>query len=692
MHPPLPIPTTNYTNCPAFDANRRPISKEHPRLFGSRDQLRKLAAERPEAYRRMVDYGKNVPLEHCTRNMLYELQAKILGIGFAYNLGDATQQEARQLVDIVLDLYIDKPIKIGHVGFGIDMSLCAFVYDLCHDQWTPEERKRFSVYTHATIAANHESETSPFHNSWYFGKHNGYGHAAYALMHEDPEAPEVLKYLEKAYLEIAVPALNLSGTGGGFAEGYYAQYWVYHWMLFCEVARIVEGLDYYAPAKEFFHKRPFAAMFELSPPLQTPTVILSLGGMPPVTATELSRRPIPMGDGAGKYVKHERDGNLSTRRIIVNLHRDDPDYQAVHTFNMQTPKPAIPCNAYMDFLFNDTTITLGNLDAFPLSYHSPAAGFVYARSSWKDDATYFFFRCGPQFTSHQHLDNGHFLIFKHDELLSDGGHYAGWTESHVINYYIRSIAHNTLLIEDPSEKFAARGFPARPAENDGGQYYPYRPEANVNAGALDAPAFEQNRDLLDRAQITTYQDNGTYMYVAGDFTKSYLPQKAKCVTRQIVFVRPGTFIIFDRLESTNPTFKKKFVLQPISIPEKHGKHFIVTSPDLGNGKERGRLFIQNLSPIATSTELFHGENLYTYGGKHFPPDREFNRAPECRMETTATTPATFGCFLHVMTATDSTVNTVPLATAKREGNEMIVQIETTTIRFTIDHLDCNITV
>ncbi|MCL2645819.1 MAG: heparinase II/III-family protein [Phycisphaerales bacterium] len=677
--------TTLSQKCDAFDANRRPISKEHPRLFGSREQMRKLATERPEAYRRMVDYARNVPEEAWVQANGYELQAKMLGLGVAYALGEASKQEGRMVVDLVLKNFVDQPIKSGHVTFGYDLAKCAIAYDLCHDLWMPEERERFRKYVHATIDANHDSETSPFHNGWYGYKHWGYGLAGYALMHDDPEAQTILKNLERDYLEIAVPALKLAGGGGGWAEGYYIHYWLFDWMWFCEVARTVEGLDYYAPAPEFYQQRPIAAMFEFFPPLMQPTSVPAVNGMPSVTASELSRRPIPMGDGGGKYAKHERDKDLTTRRIIVGLHRNDPVCQAVHAYNLQTPRPAIACDAFMDFFWNDTTVKAGDLDAFKLSHWSPAAGYVYARSSWKDDASHFFFKCGRQFTAHQHLDNGHFMIFKHDELLGDGGHYAGWTESHIINYYVRTIAHNSLLIEDPSETWAVRGFPARPAENDGGQLYPYRPDTGVNAGVLDAPAWHKNRDLMDRGQITAYQDRGSYLYTAGDFTKSYSPKKAKCVTRQIVYIRPGTFVIFDRVESTNPTFKKKFVLQPMSVPEKHGEHWVVT-------QGKGRLFVQTLSPTATAVELFHGENLYSYGGKQFPQTHDFNRAPDCRMEVTATTPATFDYFLHVLTATDATVNIAPSANAKREGNEMVVQVEGTTIRFTLDRVGGKITI
>ena len=59
------------------------------------------------------------------------------------------------------------------------------------------------------------------------------------------------------------------------------------------------------------------------------------------------------------------------------------------------------------------------------------------RSSWDDDATYFFFKCGNRFTAHQHLDVGNFLVYRHEELIGDGGHYDGFGTRHDVNYHLR---------------------------------------------------------------------------------------------------------------------------------------------------------------------------------------------------------------------------------------------------------------
>jgi heparin/heparan-sulfate lyase len=674
--------TTTANKTTAFDAHRHPVTTARPRLLGSREDLRKLSLERPEPYRRMLTFARQNNHDFTLdKSANYDLQAVIFGLAIAYVL-EGNKTEGRVPVDLVLKHYIDQPILVGHQTFAHDMARCAVAYDLCHDLWTPEEKQRFQNYVHKTIDANVDSETSPFHNGWYGYKNWGYGMAAYALYHDDPRAPEILRTLEQDYLTRAAPALELAGAGGGWGEGYYIHYFLFEWMFFCEVARNLEGLDYYAAAPNFFNHRAVAAMFEFYPALQQPTTVAAMGDAPAVKASELSRRPIPMGDGMGKWVKHERDKTLTTRRMLANLHKNDPTCQAVHAFNQTTPKVAIPCDAYMDFFWNDTSIQPANLDQFKLSHFSPGPGYVYARSSWKDDATLLFFKSGPRFTSHQHLDNGHILLFKNTELLGDGGHYDSWTGQHVVSYYLRTIAHNSILIHDPNESFNVR---CQNAGNDGGQAFPWpNPEFGQNGYSLDPDHWHKNKNLLDTGRITAYVDKGTYMYTAGDFTNSYSKKKAKKVTRQIVYLRPDTIVIFDRVESTDPDFRKAIVFQPMKLPEKKGPHYIVT-----NGA--GRLFIQPLSPADPDIQLFHGDTLHQYFGQDYPPTAQPNPAPECRMQISPTTPNTLDHFLTVLTTADNKTQSVPLATTERKARELTVTLGTTSITFNLDNAEASIT-
>ena len=287
---------------------------------------------------------------------------------------------------------------------------------------------------------------------------------------------------------------------------------------------------------------------------------------------------------------------------------------------------------------------------------SPGPGYVYARSSWRDDATYFFFKCGDRFTAHQHLDVGHFNIFKYEELAGDGGHYDEFGTTHDVNYHMRTIAHSTMLVLDPAEKWP--GIRAgKVTGNDGGQHHNW---PHHNGAVSDAADWQRQARLYDIASLTAFEDRGDYLYVAGDCGRAYSTNKVEYFTRQIVFLRPGTFVIFDRVKSTLPEFKKTWLLQAMKPPVEQGSHLVVT-----HGK--GRLFVQTLLPAQPEINLATGDNLYQYGGNNYPPRRQTGLAPECRIEVSPKQPSQADCFLHVLTATDANTATVPRGAGDRSS-------------------------
>lgn len=637
----------------AAESPRHPVPKEHPRLLGSREYLQSLAKQRPEEYRRVV---------RVARELQADDHAKMISLSLVCAI-ENDKALGQQAVRLALK-YVDGPIRVGHVTFGADLALCAIVYDLCHESWTDAERKRFHEYVNKTVDANVHSETSVFHNAWYGYKNWGIGLACYAAYHENPRAAAILKTLEEDARTRASTALELAGDGGGWAEGYYIHYFLYEWLFFCEAARHCEGLDYYALAPKFFNQRAVASMFEMYPGI----------------GEYGTRRPVPMGDGGGRVYGGDRDKALAARRILVNHFRDDPAHQAVHAFNETTPRSGGGAHAYKDFLWRDRTVKKGDLAGFKLSHVSPGPGYVYARSSWNDDATYFFFKCGKRFTAHQHLDNAHFVIYKQAELAGDGGHYDGFGTPHDVNYHMRTIAHNTVLVLDPGEKWPAIRAGAVTG-NDGGQSHDF---PHHNGAVLDPQQWAKQRAAHDIADLLACEDRGAYLYTAGDATRSYSPKKLDYFTRQIVFLRPGTFVIFDRVKAKDPAFKKTWLLQAMQKPTGQAPNLTIT-----NGK--GRLFVQTLLPENPQVRLAAGDELYSYGGKSYPPARDTGAAPQCRIEVSPAKPAATDYFLHVLTATDAGVDSAPQATARVKGAEVAVTVGQVSIVFTTDRVGGRIT-
>ena len=383
-----------------------------------------------------------------------------------------------------------------------------------------------------------------------------------------------------------------------------------------------------------------------------------------------SRRPIPMGDGGGRNFGGDRDKTLNARRILTTRYRNDPAHQAVFAYNESTPRVSVGEYAYKDFLWHDTTIPKGNLSEFKLSHYSPGAGYVYARSSWNEDAVYFFFKCGDRFTAHQHLDVGTFLIYKEGELVGDGGHYDGFGTLHDVNYHLRTIAHNTIRVIAPAETLEVKGRASirggKVTSNDGGQRYDWQ---HHNGAASDAAQWNEQKDIMETGDILTFEDKGEHVFIKADCTKAYSAKKLETFIRQIVYLRPGTFIIVDTVRVKDPAFKTIWNLQAMKQPVKDDKGLWTWS----NGK--GRLFLQTLLPEKANVELYCGDELYKIDGVNYPPQRDTGPAPECRMEITPAEAKKDYLFVHVLTATDAGVETVTLAKVNVSGNKVRVFVE-----------------
>ncbi|MCW8131941.1 MAG: heparinase II/III family protein [Planctomycetota bacterium] len=631
-------------------ARAQEIPKAHPRLFGPLAQLQALKAARPDAYKTMAANARDPKVFDWGR-------LPAMALTSALENDAALGKEAVKLCM----KYIRGPIRVGHETFGHDLALCAMVYDYCHACWTEDERKEFVAYMNKTVDANVQSEIYVFANGYYGYKNWGIGLACYATYYENPKAPEYLRALHDDLRARAMPALDTAGDGGTWAEGHYTHYFLYEWLVFCEVARACEGIDYYKLAPKFFNHRAIASMFEMMP------------GDTPST----SNNGIPMGDGGYGDYGGASEKILAARRILANYFRSDPAHQAVHAYNQLVPDQMIPEGyGYMGFLWNDKSIPKGDLKSFKLSHFAPGAGTVYARSSWEGDATYLYFRCGDRYTGHQHLDVGHFMIARHGLLVGDAGVYDSFQSNHGSNFYLRSIAHNTLLVFDPAEKFPDGIRAWSTTANDGGQAYPWiGTPCGHNGNMLDVEFLNKHKPLSDIADILAYEDKGTYVYTAGDCTRAYAAKKLDFFTRQIVYLRPGTVVVFDRVQSKDPSFKKTFLLQAMKTPTG-------SAPNLTICNGPSKLFVQTLLPANADVTLHAGADLYRYGGQDFAPiAKPSGTVPECRIEVSPKSPALFDCFLHVLTAADASAGEAPKATCKSDGGSVSVTVGGATIRF-----------
>ena len=130
---------------------------------------------------------------------------------------------------------------------------------------------------------------------------------------------------------------------------------------------------------------------------------------------------------------------------------------------------------------------------------------------------------GPYFAKHQHLDQNQITIYHRGYLAIDSGADYTDTESpHYLNYYRRTVAHNSVLVYDPAEKFFWSDN-LLPAANDGGQ----RMDSSRYWNTIRSPEdWNRTRDLWDLGSMRVVDHvPGQYHYAMGDASNAYSRDK-----------------------------------------------------------------------------------------------------------------------------------------------------------------------
>jgi hypothetical protein len=193
-------------------------------------------------------------------------------------------------------------------------------------------------------------------------------------------------------------------------------------------------------------------------------------------------------------------------------------------------------------------------------------GNLIMRDGFGPDSTWIQFNSGPYLAKHGHLDQNHFVIYHKGYLATESGADYTDTESpHYLNYYRRTIAHNSMLVFKTGEKFFwAENLVA--AANDGGQRMDSSRYWNTVRSRED---FDRTRDLWDtgRMEVTDYQP-GVYHYARGNATGAYQPSKMEHFTRELAYTPDNNvLVVFDRVRTTDPGFKKVWLLHGVNQPQ-----------------------------------------------------------------------------------------------------------------------------
>jgi hypothetical protein len=293
----------------------------------------------------------------------------------------------------------------------------------------------------------------------------------------------------------------------------------------------------------------------------------------------------------------------------------------------------------------------------PLSRNFGAAGVIVARDRWDEATTLLQFRSVPFYSeNHHHRDENSFTLHYRGRLAIDSGIYdeggqgqkSGYDGVHWRNYFTRTIAHNAIVVFDPAQEFVLRG--QHPVSNDGGQ--PFRDKEPQRLEEIQPGGW------ASLGGIIRYVDTPAYTYATGDATKAYDPDRVRLAQREIVYLRESgrahpVVVVFDRVESTQGAFAKRFLLHTVNQPTVRGR--LAVAENAG-----GRLTSLTLLPAQAKLELVGGPGRGAWvNGRNYPPGtawvkpQDIRSADNWRLEVSPPEPQERDHFLHVLFVDDA---------------------------------------
>ena len=306
-------------------------------------------------------------------------------------------------------------------------------------------------------------------------------------------------------------------------------------------------------------------------------------------------------------------------------------------------------DSFYEILYGDASVRALAPDdleqPLPLARCFRPSGIVVMRDRWDDRTTHLLFKSSGFYSAnHHHRDENGFTLSYRGDLAIDSGHYDLYGNSHWRNYLTRTIAHNAITVFDPDQEYRASG---KEAANDGGQVFREEPAElkDIRPGGHAA-----------LGGIQRFEHRDAFTYALGSATRAYDPQRVRLAEREIVFLRSGDrphplIVVFDRVESARPEFRKRFLLHTTDKPSLDGHCCVALSP------HGGRLTSFTLLPQEAELHLVGGSGLeFSINGQNYPPESLSKAwksiAGAWRVEVEPRTSQCLDHFLHVMLVDD----------------------------------------
>lgn len=618
-----------------IDGVRIPVPPtEHPRLYLRAEHVKELPQRLKDpaleqAVERMQGYAKRSP------------QLKIEWDALQYLATDDAKL-GRTIIEATLPLLrkceladrMDACRETGRM-----MVTGAIVYDWCYSLLTPEEKEAF-IAELVRLAKTQECGYPPT------GQGSVTGHSSEAMIMRDmlsagiaiyDEFPEMYRLAAGRFFREHLPARNWLYGGHAYHQGdsygpHRFSWDTYPLWIF---DRLGAG-NVYNPEQRFV---PYLWIYATRPDGQR------------LRAGDTFAHSSPRGRPWSQYIGTLLTASYYGDGALLDQHARQGGSGGDETI--------------FEVLWRDTRLQPKPIDTLPLSrYCGLPFGWMLARTGWGQDSVVAEMKINEyNFVNHQHLDAGAFQIYYRGPLAMDTGLYSGssgaYGSPHCMNYYWRTIAHNSLLVHDPNEDFGRRGY-----GNDGGQRLPNGRSEAPNLKVLLAAELGYRTGKVLSHGFGPDPQTPDYTLLQGDITAAY-SRKVRQVTRSFVFLNlrnsevPAAMVVFDRVVSSSPAFRKCWLLHTLEEPRLDSTSAVV---DCTQHDNRGRLTLDVLLPQAANAELGKiggpGREFWVFGTNYandLDPQRLERGSMEpgaWRVELSPKTAAAEDLFLNVMQVTD----------------------------------------
>ena len=618
---------------------------EHPRLY-----LR--SSHAAEIGKRLKNPVLQPVVENLRSQAALSLQLKIEWDALQY-LVSKDKKLGRTIIDSALNLL--KRTELPEIGdaarvTGRMMTTGAIVYDWLYPLLTPSEKEAF-ITEFIRLAKTLECGYPPTQQG------SVTGHSSESFIMRDmlsagiaiyDEYPEMYELAAARFFDGHLPVRSWLYNGRAYHQGDSYGPLRYSWDTYpLHIFDRMGAGNVYNPEQQY---NPYWYMYSTRPDGQRmragDTFLHSGHGAPP-------GKPWDQYVGTLLTASYYKDGVLLDHYLRQGI----SDGKAHGRTNQR--------EYIFQFLWWNVDLERKPISTLPLSFYSGSPfGWMIARTGWDEKAAIAEMKINVyNFSNHQHLDAGAFQIYYYTPLATESGLYGGTDGSygspHCKNYFWRTIAHNSLLIYDPQEKFS----PKDDFGNDGGQRLPNNRWEPLNLKAiLDPEKGYKTGEILARGFGPSLQ-SPDYTYLKGDITRAY-SSKVKEVKRSFIFLNlkdqtvPAALIVFDKVVSSSPSFKKYWLLHSIEEPVIKGNEVTITNTKDG---KTGKLINIILLPGINDQELTPvggpGREYWVFG-KNYPNESRdksgestYERAA-WRVELSPKVPAAENYFLNVMQVMD----------------------------------------